>query len=67
MVEKQFIVSQNEYASMLGMSLSEYENYCKSLKVPKQKIREDREEKMEYDNGILNFLGLAPEDLKNMG
>ena len=61
MSEKQFIESQKDCANMLGMSLSEYEEYCKKIKVPKQNIDE---EKNEYDNSILEFLGLTPEDLK---
>lgn len=61
MSEKQFIESQKDCASMLGMSLSEYEEYCKKIKVPKQNLDE---EKKEYDNSILEFLGLTPEDLK---
>ena len=61
MSEKQFIESQKDCASMLGMSLSKYEEYCKKIKVPKQKLSE---EKIEYDNSILEFLGLTPEDLK---
>lgn len=64
MSEKQFIESQKECASMLGMSLSEYENYCKNLKVPRQEISKEKNEKTEYDNSILNFLGLTPKDLK---
>lgn len=64
MSEKQFIESQKECASMLGMSLSEYEEYCKNLKVPKQAISDEKNEKTEYDNSILNFLGLTPKDLK---
>ena len=58
MSEKQFIESQKDCASMLGMTLSEYEEYCKKIKVPKQNLTE---EKTEYDNSIL---GLTPEDLK---
>ena len=41
-----------------------YEEYCKNLKVPKQAIGEEKNEKIEYDNSILNFLGLTPKDLK---
>ena len=63
MSEKQFIESQKECASMLGMSLSEYEEYCKNLKVPKDAMKADNEKK-EYDNSILSFLGLTPKDLK---
>ena len=63
MTEKQFIESQKECASMIGMSLGEYQKYCENLKIPKQVLNEDIEE-IEYDNDILNFLGLTPEDLK---
>ena len=34
MTEEQFIESQKECADMLGMSLSEYQNYCKKIKAP---------------------------------
>ena len=65
MSEKQFIESQKECAKMLGMSLSEYENYCKDLKVPKQTLNnEELDEKTEYDNSVLTNLGLTPNDLK---
>ena len=36
-------------------------NIVKKIKVPKQNIDE---EKNEYDNSILEFLSLTPEDLK---
>lgn len=65
MSEKQFIESQKECAKMLGMSLSEYENYCKDLKVSKQTLNEELDEKTEYDNSVLTTLGLTPVDLKN--
>jgi len=58
MSEKQFIESQKECASMLGMSLSEYQEYCKNLKVPKL------QKNAKYDNNILKSLGLTPKDLK---
>lgn len=61
MSEKQFIESQKECANMLGMSLSEYEEYCEDLKVPKKIMNN---EKTKYDNSILNVLGLTPKDLK---
>ena len=64
MSKKQFIKSQKECASMLGMSLSEYQKYCKDLKVPKQLLNEEKNEKIKHDNSILKFLGLTPKDLK---
>lgn len=60
MSEKQFIESQKECASMLGMTLSEYQNYCNDVKVPKIDVYK----KQKYDNKILSFLGLKPKDLK---
>lgn len=57
MSEKQFIDSQNECASMLGMTLCEYQKYCKGLKVPTQD--DISEEHSGYDtNDILDFLGM---------
>lgn len=35
MTEKQFIESQKECAKIPGMFLSEYQDYCKNIKVPK--------------------------------
>ena len=64
MSEEQFIKSQKECASMLGMPLSEYENYCKDMKVPSNVIKDNELEEKQYDNSILKFLGLTPKDLK---
>ena len=64
MSEKEFIESQKECASMLGMNLSEYEEYCKNIKIPAKTLNEDSKNKRKYDNDILNFLGLTPKDLK---
>jgi len=63
MTKKQFVESQKECASMLGMSLSEYQKYCKSLKVPKQN---DNPAKSEENNthDILDFLGIDKSLLK---
>lgn len=63
MSEKQFIDSQKECASMLGMTLSEYLKYCKELKVPTQDDISD--EQNDYDtNDILDFLGMDENILK---
>lgn len=63
MSEKQFIDSQKECASMLGMTLSEYQKYCKELKVPTQDDISD--EQNDYDtNDILDFLGIDQNMLK---
>jgi len=36
--EKQFIESQKECASLLGLSMKEYLDYCKAIKVSKREI-----------------------------
>lgn len=64
MTEKQFIESQKECASMLGMSLGEYQEYCKNLKVPKQKENLANEE--ENTSNFLNFLNIEKNLLKNL-
>ena len=62
MTEKQFIESQKECASMLGMSLSEYQNYCKNVKVPKH---EEKEKKLKGNtSSFINYLGLDNNILK---
>ena len=63
MTEKQFIESQKECASMLGMSLSEYQNYCKNVKVP---THEEKVKKIEGNtSSFINYLGLDSNILKN--
>lgn len=63
MSKKQFIESQKECASMLGMSLSEYQEYCKNLKVPKEK--ENATKKSEGNtNAALKSLGINKSLLK---
>ncbi len=41
MNEKQFVESQKDCATMPGMSLSEYQEYCKNLKVPTSEANMD--------------------------
>lgn len=62
MNKKEFIESQKECAKMLGMSLSEYEVYCKNLKVPKDNIEKIKKGKKFYD--FLKSFGLEEKDLK---
>ena len=53
-----FIESQKECAEMLDMTLNEYQNYCKNLKVPNKR-------KKEYNsNEFLKFLGINETILK---
>lgn len=58
MSKKQFIESQKECADMLGMSLVEYQEYCKNVKIPETKT------KVKHNNSILEKLGLTTKDLK---
>ena len=63
MNEKQFNKSQKECAEMLGMSLSEYQEYCKNLK-----LSNDTDDLLETQksntNEILDFLGIDKSALK---
>ena len=63
MTEEQFIESQKECADMLGMSLSEYQEYCKNLKVP-----DDTKEIVKKNDGntnkFLKFIGVSKTKLK---
>lgn len=61
MNEKQFVESQKECAKMLGMTLSEYQEYCEKLKV------NQTEEYYENENKtleVLNFLEIDKNKLK---
>jgi predicted transcriptional regulator len=60
MTEKEFKESQKECASMLGMSLQQYQEHLRSLKVPK--VEKDNIRK--YDNSILRKLGIEESMLK---
>jgi len=63
MTEEQFIESQKECADMLGMSLSEYQEYCKNLKVP-----DDTKEIVKKNDGntnkFLKFIEVSKTKLK---
>ena len=62
MTEKEFIESQKECADMLGMSLEEYQDYCKNVKVLK-----DEDDFFDDDNNTLAFfdsLGVDKSTLK---
>lgn len=63
MSEKQFIESQKECATILGMSLSEYQEYCQNIKVSEIKESFTKEEEGNTDS-ILEFLGIDKEVLK---
>lgn len=58
MSEKEFIESQKDCASMLGMTLSEYEEFCKDAKANTEI------ESGGCDISFLEQLGLSVNDLK---
>ena len=60
MDEKQFFESQKECAEMLGMSLKEYQEYCKNLKLSDDSL--DTSEN--NTNKMLDFLGIDRGALK---
>ncbi len=63
MNEKKFIDSEKECASMLGMSLTEYQEYRNNLKFePSKEIKEIEKENRTLE--LLNFLGIDKTKLK---
>ena len=61
--KKEFIDSEKECASMLGMSLSEYQEYRNNLKfVPNKEIKETKQENRTLE--MLNYLGIDKTKLK---
>lgn len=64
MTEKQFIESQKECASMLGMSLGEYLDYCKNVKITPRNDVESAQEEQGNTEDILKNLGISKDMLK---
>ena len=62
MNEKEFIESQKECASMLGMSLKEYEEYCKNLKVETEISKKEHLEDKTFE--MLKYFGIKENKLK---
>lgn len=60
MSKKQFIESQKECASMLGVTVDQYENSLKNIKVPKF----EKKDKKKNDDSMLSRFGLSAGDLK---
>lgn len=59
MNKKQFINSEKECAEMLGITLNTYQENIKKIKVRKPETK-----KIQFDNTILDKLGLSINDLK---
>lgn len=58
MNEKEFLKSQKECASMMGMSLKEYNEYLKKIKV-NNNVKKDTS-----DNTFLKFINIKESQLK---
>lgn len=64
MNRKEFIKSQKECAEMLGLSLKEYEQYCKNIKVSNKIKKANDRKNDDYNKEILEFLKLDRSALK---
>ncbi len=64
MNEKQFIESQKECAAMLGMSLSDYQEYCRVLKFPNNEKHTNDKKDDGNTYKILKQLGIDSSILK---
>ena len=64
MTEEEFIESQKECASMLGMSLAEYQEYCANVKVPTDLEENDSDNEEDMTLELLKDLGLSKQKLK---
>lgn len=64
MSEKQFLESQKECANMLGMSLDEYLDYCKNVKVISRNDIENVQKEQGNTDDILKYLSISKDMLK---
>ena len=64
MTEEEFIESQKECASMLGMSLVEYQEYCANVKVPTDLEENDSDNEEDMTLELLKDLGFSEQKLK---
>ena len=64
MTEEEFIESQKECAGMLGMSLTEYQEYCAKVKVPTALEVNDSDNEEDMTLELLKDLGLSEQKLK---
>ena len=64
MTNKEFKKSQEDCARMLGMTPAEYENYCTTLKVPRDICKSDNEDKTKE---LMDYFGITDDMLKKRG
>ena len=59
--KKEFLEEERDCADMLGVSVEEYRNDLKNVKISTKEIKSDN---YSFDNSILNYLGLDEKSLK---
>ena len=59
--KKEFLEDEKDCANMLGVSIKEYRNNLKNIKISS---KEKKSNNYLFDNSILNYLGLDEECLK---
>ena len=64
MNENQFIESRKECAGMLGVSLNEYLDYCKNIKIISNNEIENIQSNSENTEEFLKCLGISKDILK---
>lgn len=62
MTEKEFLEEQEECAKMLGMTLEEYLEYLKNVKVPDRNFDSDYDEEKDKER-LLNYFGISEDML----
>ena len=60
LTEEEFLKEEKECADLIGITLKEYRNSLKSIKI----IPRKHNKKGRYDNSVLYKLGLREKDLK---
>ena len=62
MTEKEFLEEQEECARMLGMTLEEYLEYLKNVKVPDRNFDSDYDAEKDKER-LLNYFGISEDML----
>ena len=62
MTEKEFLEEQEECAKMLGMTLEEYLEYLKNIKVPDKDFNSDYDAEKDKER-LLNYFGISEDML----
>lgn len=62
LTKKEAILEDEDCAAMLGVSVEKYRESLNNIKAPTEENINGK--KVEYDNSLLNFLGIKESDLK---